>query len=202
MESEVMDGGRPRLPLEVVLTAIGACPEGRSWATPYGTDYARAWDECPNGEWLLYMATICCVDAWVIAGATIRAVRELERELISHGDLEMRRWLEQAQDLADREDLVDLTSMGWELVGEFEQDGIREWHQLVMARLGRTLAYLSHPDRSYRVRHAVEEFHWLFEELMIGEGPDVYRRIADRVRDELTFDRVLEAYRASGIMNP
>jgi hypothetical protein len=41
-------------PLDALLRRLDACGAACEWARPYGTDYRRAWEECPNGEWMLW----------------------------------------------------------------------------------------------------------------------------------------------------
>lgn len=36
------------------LTQLGACSEARTWAN--GKSLAQAWQECPRGDWLLWLA--------------------------------------------------------------------------------------------------------------------------------------------------
>ena len=37
------------------LRDLGACDEAVDWAEPYGDDHARAWAECDNAVWLLWL---------------------------------------------------------------------------------------------------------------------------------------------------
>lgn len=42
--------------LSAVLRSFGACSESVAWAESYGSDHARAWAECPRGDWMLWIA--------------------------------------------------------------------------------------------------------------------------------------------------
>lgn len=198
----VVNDEAPRLPLEALLTEAQACPESRSWAVPYGTDYERAWDECPNAEWLLYMARVCGVDAGTIAKGTIRAVGVLEDALCSHSMLDVRHWLHEAFEAAKIQERTVLLAMGRKLFVAFAAGAEEKWSDRVMLRLAQTLRYISAPacmKLEWRVNPSLNA---IFEDLLIGEGPDTYRRIANAVREEISFTQVMEAYRASSAANP
>jgi len=49
------DTTRPRT-LVTILRGVDACGDSITWADQYGTDLARAWTECPRGDWLLWIA--------------------------------------------------------------------------------------------------------------------------------------------------
>ena len=38
-----------------ILRYVGACDEAIAWARPYGTDGKKAWAECDNPEWMLWL---------------------------------------------------------------------------------------------------------------------------------------------------
>ena len=55
MNDKTTETTRPRT-LVTILRGVDACGGSRTWARPYGTDLARAWTECPRGDWLLWIA--------------------------------------------------------------------------------------------------------------------------------------------------
>jgi hypothetical protein len=38
-----------------LLTRLGACRSSRRWAESYGTEFRRAWDECPEEIWMRWL---------------------------------------------------------------------------------------------------------------------------------------------------
>jgi hypothetical protein len=44
-----------KLRLSTLLKRLGACYDAVEWSKPYGTDYQKAWNECPNAPWLLWI---------------------------------------------------------------------------------------------------------------------------------------------------
>lgn len=61
------------------LEAAGAHHDVVEWARPYGADWARAWSECPRGDWLLGIAARAGADPRaVVAGACACARFALE----------------------------------------------------------------------------------------------------------------------------
>lgn len=196
----VVNDEAPRLPLDALLTEAQACPESRSWAVPYGTDYERAWSECPSAAWLLYMARVCGVSGYAVARGAIRAVRVMEDDLNSHAVCDVRVWLANAYDATKAGDRAALIQMGGKICGEFDVES--QWSARVMHKLGHTMRTLSAPLYMKLTWRVGEALNVLFEELLIGEGPDTYRRIANAVREEISFTQVLEAYRASSAANP
>lgn len=51
-----------RKPLIALLSDYQPCPEALVWARKYGIDYDRAWHECEQGNWLLWIASNLGVD--------------------------------------------------------------------------------------------------------------------------------------------
>jgi hypothetical protein len=46
---------KKRPTVRAILKRYGACEESLEWAKPYGTDRAKAWAECPRGDWMCWL---------------------------------------------------------------------------------------------------------------------------------------------------
>jgi len=56
--------------LAALLRRLGACHEGAEWAS--GRDLETAWNECPRGDWLLWLAGRLEIERTVLARAAAR----------------------------------------------------------------------------------------------------------------------------------
>jgi hypothetical protein len=45
---------KPARTVRELLWRLGACKKAREWAAQYGSDFKRAWDECPSSYALLW----------------------------------------------------------------------------------------------------------------------------------------------------
>lgn len=65
-------------PIATVLRELRACDQAREWASPYSSDWQRAWAECPRGDWMLWLCSRLHIDRrWIVMAAVWCAVPAL-----------------------------------------------------------------------------------------------------------------------------